>query len=284
MAERVRMSEYWYLYGQVFRQMSKVSLWIPLLAHGVLALGLALIHYYIFSPVTGPLVKVWVKVIDAQYASLFYHYPIHFTLLPYFFGTAQQVLNILVEAFLFGIVLDLLISLYRGERPAFMQSLSRAFRRYVQLTVVWLVLISVLYVINMNFSDFVETILGYSLQDAPRRQMMAQFAARGITILIYALFVFMLPSIMAGGMSFFGAVKRGFRLFFRHPFAAIGLVLIPYLIGFFPSWALSNPSKIVANFNPEVVFYLVLVSIGIDVVVNFILLGTSLKFFMDQST
>ena len=64
---------------------------------------------------------------------------------------------------------------------------------------------------------------------------------------------------------------------------AIGIVLIPYLIGFVPSWALAHSNKIVSNFSPELVFYLILISIGLDVIINFILLGTAVKFFMDQT-
>jgi hypothetical protein len=122
------------------------------------------------------------------------------------------------------------------------------------------------------------------LQDAPRRQMFAQLAARGITVVVYAVFIYLLPSILAGGASYWESIKRGLRLFFQHPFVAIGIVLIPYFIGLLPSWVLSDPGKIVSNFYPEMVLYLILVSIGVDIIVNFILLGTSLKFYMDQTS
>lgn len=278
------MSEFWYLYGQTFRQMGRISLWSPLLIGALLAALLAYIHYYVFSPVTGPLLDGWLRLVNAEYAPLYVHYPTQFALMPYFFGIAQILLNILVEAFLFGIVIDLLISLYRGEKPAFMVSVKHALRRYFQLAIFWAILIAVLYLINRYFNVFVEDVIGYSLQDAPRRQMMAQLAVRGLTVLAYAICIFVLPSIMIGGRSYPGTIKRGFGLFFRHPFAAFALVLIPYLIGFIPSWLISDPNRIVANFYPELIFYLILISIGLDVVINFILLGTTLKFYMDQST
>lgn len=284
MAQRVRMSEFWYLYGQTFKQMGKVSLWIPLLVQAFLAMGLLFMYYYIFSPMTGSLVSSLSRLINPEFAPLLYHYPSHFALLPHFFGIVRLILSGLVEAFLFGIVFDLLIALYRGERPVFMVSVSRALRRYLKLTIVWLVLTVVLYLVNKYFNSFIEDVIGYSLQDAPRRQMMARFGSQGLTVLLYAVCIFLLPSIMAGGASFWGAVKRGFKTFGRHPIIAFGLVLIPYLIGFLPSWVLSDPSRIVSNFYPELVFYLILVSIFVDVIVNFILLGTSLKFYMDQST
>ncbi len=284
MAQRVHMSEFWYLYGQTFRLMGKVTLWIPLLVQGILALVLVLMHYYVFAPVTGSIIGSLAGLINSEYAPLMYHYPSHFALLPYFFGIIRLILNVLTEAFLFGIVIDLLIAIYRGERPAFMVSVVGALRRYLQLTFVWLILIAVLYLLNSYFNTFIEDVLGYSLQDAPRRMMLTQLVSRGMTVLIYSACIFLLPSIMAGGVSFWEAIKRGFKVYVRHPIIAFGLVLIPYLIGFLPSWVLSDPNKIVTNFYPELVLYLLLVSIGVDVIVNFILLGTSLKFYMDQST
>lgn len=283
MVERLRLSGFWFLYTQTFRQMVRASLWAPLLVQAVLAILLAMAHYYIFSPLTGPLVRSWVHLVNSDFADVFYSYPAHLSLLPYFFGVARMVVNILVEALLFGVVIDLLISLYRGEKPILMQSARRAAGRYLQLAGTWLVVIVVLYVVNRYFNSFLEDVLGYSLRAAPRRLLVADLTLRGITVLIYSVAIFMLPSIMAGGVTFGAALKRGFRLFSRHPFVAIGLVLIPYVIGFLPSWALSDPARIVNNFTPELVFYLVLIAIVVDVVVNFILLCTSLKFFMDQT-
>lgn len=284
MAARVRLVQFWYLYSLSIRQMRWVRLWLPFLIQALLAVILVLIHLYIFSPVTGPIIRSWLKLINAEFAGAYYHYPAQFSLLPYYFGNARVILNILTEAFLYGIVLDLLIALYRGQRPAFAVSLSHAARRYFQLTVIWLVVIGVLFFVNKYSFVFIERVLGYSLAVAPRRQLVAEIGVRTLTVLIYSACIFLLPSVMAGGASFLQAIKRGFAIFGRHPFVAIGLVAIPYVIGLPSSLAAASPRTIVANFNPEMVFYLILVSIGVDIIVNFILVATSLKFYMDQST
>lgn len=283
MAQRVQISEFGYLYGQTVRQTVKGALWIPLLIYALLLLVVALMHYHVFSPLTGPIIDAWANLVDSALASAFFHYPAHFMLMPYFFGQAQMLLNVFIEAVLFGMVIDMFIVLYRGRKPAFLESVGRAFRRYLQLTVVWFVVIGVLYLLNTYFFDIVDDVLGYSLQAAPRRQTAAEFALRGFTVLIYAACIFLLPSIMAGGVSFWRRITRGFGVAARHPFVAVGLVLIPYLIGFVPSWALAHADKIVSNFTPELVFYLILISIGLDVIINFVLLGTAVKFFMDQT-
>jgi len=283
MAERVSFSEFGYLYRQTFRQARRAVLWTPLLLETLVALLLALIHLYIFSPITGPLIKAWIGIAGSQFGDAYFHYPAQYALMPYFLGTARLLVNAFIEGFLFGVVIDMLMALYRGERPLLMTSFGQALKRYLPLTVAWLVVVAILYLVNRYFTTIIQDVFGYSLQNAPRRQVAADFSLRGVTILIYSVFVFLLPSIMAGGVSFVAAVKRGLAMFFRHPFVAIGLVLLPYLIGFLPSWATSDPNRIVVNFSPELVFYLLLISIGLDVIVNFLLLGTAVKFYMDQS-
>ncbi len=283
MLQRVRWPEFWFLYGRVFRQMGQPILWAPLLLQGLIALAVAVVHYYIFSPLTGPIMSGWVRLIRPDYAPLFYHYPAHFVFLPYFFGNARVIVNLLTEALLSAVMIDMLIAVYRGERPALMISFSHAWRRYLSLTLVWAVVIAVLYLVNAYFLDFVQNVLGYSLQTAPRRQFAASLLLRVLTVLIYAPAIYLLPSIMVGGRPFWGLIRRGLAVFARHPFVAAGLVMVPYLIGLPPSWASVESEKIVASFYPELVYHLVIISVVVDVFVNFILLGTSVKFFLDQS-
>lgn len=284
MAQRVQLSEFGYLYGQTFRQVTRVKLWIPLLIQALLMLILAVMHLYIFAPVISPIIKVWTGLFRPELADAFFHYPAQFVFMPYFFGQAQMIVNLILEAFLFGIVIDLFIALYHGQKPVFMTSIGHALRRYFQLMLVWFVVLGVLYLINTYFFDFVEKFIGYSLQAAPRRRVAAEFLLRAITVVVYAVCIFLLPSIMAGSASWMHRIKRGFAVALRHPFIAIGLVLIPYLVGFLPSWALSNASTVVSNFSPDLVFYLILTSVGLDVILNFFMLGTAVKFYMDQST
>ncbi len=284
MAQRIAISEFGYLYGQTFRQVGRIKLWVPLLIQAFLMLILALMHLYIFSPVISPVIKAWTGIFRPELANAFFHYPAQFVFMPYFFGQAQMVVNLVVEAFLFGIVIDLFIALYHGRKPVFMTSVGNALRRYFQLMLVWFVVLGALYLLNTYFFDFVEKVIGFSLQAAPRRRAGAEFLLRGITIVVYAACIFLLPSLMAGTGSWLSRIKHGFTVAMRHPFVALGLVLIPYLVGFLPSWALSNASTVVTNFSPDLVFYLILISIGLDVILNFFMLGTAVKCFMDQST
>ncbi|MCP4568178.1 MAG: hypothetical protein GY841_11425 [FCB group bacterium] len=283
MAQRVRFSEFWFLYGQTFRQMGRLNLWLPVLILGLVAFMIMELHYYVFSPVAGPIVRAWAELIKPELAGGLTHYPGQFIVMPYFFGNARLLVNIFLEAFLFGAMIDMLIALHRGERPAFVVSFKAALRRYLPLTLVWFLLTALLYLVNIYFFDFVDKVIGYSLVEAPRRQFMASLALRGVTVLLYMPCIYLLPAIMVGGKSLGQSIKSGFAVFARHPFITLGLVLVPYIFGVIPSIWASESVKVVTNFFPEMVYYLILISIAVDVIVNFVLLGTSVKFFMDQS-
>ena len=283
MAQRVRWSEFWFLYGRTFRLMGKPLLWAPVMLHGLIAIVLAFMFYNVFSPVICPLVQAWIEVIKPGFSETMNHYPTQFVFLPYFLGNTRLIVNVILEAFLFAIMIDMLIKIYRGEAISFTASFRNALRMYLQVTLTWAVLAGVLFLVNVYFNDFLEKVVGYSLENAPRRQMAASIGVRGLTILIYAPFMFLLPSIMAGEASFGRMLSRGFSVFIRHPFIAVGLILIPYMIGVFPAWAASESGKVAAVFYPELVYYLVLFSIVVDIPVNFLLVGTAVKFYLDQS-
>jgi hypothetical protein len=95
-------------------------------------------------------------------------------------------------------------------------------------------------------------------------------------------FMYVVPAIMAGQKTG-ESVKRGLMIALRHPFITFGLIVFPYLLGFLPAWAAGESQKIVTNFYPELVYYLTLFSIVVDAVVNFLVVGTSAKFYLDHS-
>lgn len=281
MAERIRWSEFWFLYTRTIKQMRYVVVWAPFIIQGLIAFLLAAAHYYLFSPITGPLVSGWVRLVSPEYAAGFFHYPGHFVLLPYFFGYARLVAALLTEALLFAVAIDLFAALHRGEPPIWATSFKKAVGRYLRLTLVWAVVLIILYLLNRYFFDFLQNVLGYSLESAPRRQMAMTAVLHGLTVLVYAPCLYVLPSLMLGSDRPRTAISQALRVALRHPFVTVGLVLLPYLISLPLSWAASESMKIVTSFSPELVYLLVVLSLVVDIPVNFILVGTSTKFFLD---
>lgn len=276
------MAEFWFLYKGTIRQMGKPALWAPLFVQAMLAVVLAMTHYYIFSPLAGPIISAWVHLIQPSLAVGYFHYPTQFLYFPRVFGLARLLLNALTEAFLMAVVIDLFYAIYRGERPILSISIKKALGKYLPLTLVWCLLLLILFLVNEYFNDFVQNILGFSLTGAPRRQMAASFALRVLTMCIYLPFMFIIPAIVAGKTAG-ESIKRGLMMALHHPLVTFGLILVPYLFGFLPAWAAGESPKIVANFSPELVYYLTLISIGVDAIVNFIVVGTTAKFYLDHS-
>ncbi len=283
MAKKIRFSEFWHAYISVLKLTLRPVLWIPLGLQAGVAICLALAHYYIFSPVTGPLVHGWASLFEVEVAKALVHYPGHFIVLPYLFEHSVLIFNIFAEAFLFGIFLSLLVGIYRGSPYSLGGSFKDSAGKYLKLAATWAILYIILYVVGRYFFDFVENVLGYSMEVAPRRKALVTLILHGLRILILAPSVFLLPSIIIGGVSFGAAIRRGLSFFTSHPFASLGLVLVPYFIWTPLPLALAFPAKLVQIFNPEMVFYLVIGSIFANFVANFIFLGTSLKLYLDYS-
>ncbi|MFH1701388.1 MAG: hypothetical protein ABIE07_12480 [Candidatus Zixiibacteriota bacterium] len=283
MGQRVQFGEFWFLYLQTIKQMKRAVLWSPLLILGLLTIGLATAHYYIFSPVLNPLLKGFLSFTYPQYKDAFFHYPNHFTLLPLILDTSVRVFSILVEALFLGVFSDLMISNYRGEKPAFSQSFGRAAKRYIKLTSVWGGLLVVLYLLSLYYYDFLTDVIGLALHQSPRRQIAVFFSLHFLAVVIYTPLIFIIPSIMVGGSSLAKTISRAFKTFIRHPFIAFGIVLIPYVISAAPGLPLSFSNRVVEVFNPEMIFYLIITSIVVSLITNFILMGTAVKFFMDQN-
>lgn len=283
MGETINWAEFWSLYRLTFKQMGRAILWAPLLLQGVVALCLALIHFYIFSPVANPIISGWVHLLNPSLAVAFFHYPSHFVLFPYYLSNARLLVGLFTEAFFFGLVISMLMSLYRSDRPKLASSFRHVWHNYWKLTAAWAVLMIVLYCVNVYFYDFLEKTVGLNLQLSPRRQWAVAVGLRGITVVLYALWLFILPSILYGGVSLKNAIGRGLAMAIRYPIVSLGLVLLPYLAGLLPSWAATQSSAIVSSFYPELVFWLSLVAIVFDIVVNFIMINTSVKFFLDRA-
>ncbi|MEZ5359006.1 MAG: hypothetical protein R3F48_09275 [Candidatus Zixiibacteriota bacterium] len=284
MSQAVRFGEFSFLYRQVLRQMLRIALWLPLLLQGLLTIGLAFAHENMFSTVFGPILEGWVKFLyTPEAARAFFFYPDHYLILPAIFSASTRVFSFICEAFFFAVFSDLLIALYRGEKPIIGQAFSHAFKSYIKLTVSWAVLLLVLYFVSTYFYSFLENVLGFSLHTAPRRQFLALIMLHGVNVLIYMPFIYVIPSIMAGGAAWWPAITRAVRLTIKHPFITLAIVAIPYTIAAVPSLPLSYTRKIISIFNPELVFQLMLVVIVINILANFVLLGAAVKFFMDKN-
>ncbi len=283
MANVVRIGEFGYLYRQVIKQMLRITLWFPLLVQGLLAVGLAFAHENVFSAIFGPILNHWVGFLYPDAAQAFFHYPDHYLILPMVFSGSAKILNVFTEAFLFAIFSDLLINLYRGQKPSFLQSFKSALRLYLKLWITWFVLLALLYFVSSYFYTFLEDVIGFSLHTAPKRQLLAFAMLHGLNVLFYMPFIYIIPSIVTGKTNWWPAIMKGVRLSFRHPLVTFGIVAIPYTIAAIPALPLSYTRKIITVFNPELVFQIMLIAIGVNIIANFVLMGTAVKFFLDKT-
>jgi len=279
----VKLGEFIYLYRQAFRQMLRPVLWLPLLILSLAAVGLALSHYHIFSPVFGPILKFWLGWLYPEQKEAFFHYPQHFLYYPVVLYDSMRILSLVLEGFFLGIFSALLIALYREEKLRLGGAFRLAAGRYFQMTGIWAIMLMGQYVISLYFYDFVQIVLGYSLHTAPRRQFGAFLGLHTVIALSFMPFLYMLPSLVADRKPFWMALRRAWLLMVTHPFVTLGLVGIPYAFSALFGIPLSFSNQVVTILYPESILYMTIVAIGAGLLANFVMMATAVKFFMDQN-
>ena len=103
------------------------------------------------------------------------------------------------------------------------------------------------------------------------------------TVFIYSVFVYAVPAVVVLQKNIGQAIKISLTFFFRYPIFTFFLALLPYLLTVPISYMTSNADIIVAKFSPELVFYILLIGIVIDMIVNFILTGAVVKFLTEEA-
>jgi len=266
-----------------FKQFGRGSVWLILLLWAIVGWLLLLAHYKFYSPIFYGFINAWVSIFPAESGIGFYHYPGHFILLPYFFGWAKLAVGLVAEGVVLG---GAALMFYRGyaardERldiePSELSLAASVLRPWIQLVLAWIALNGLVVLFTLVVPDLLKPMLMYS----PRRQMLFDYAVLpGAYTLFLALFFFVIPSIVVNGENILAALKRSFSIFFRNPFTCLVLALVVMFIPVVIAKVADNPALIVTKFHPELVYWLLLAGLLVDMVANFFWMGLAVRFLV----
>jgi hypothetical protein len=263
----------------IVRQFGRGRIWGVLLLWAVVGWLILYGHYRFLSPVFHGVISVWTSLLGEQEAIGFTHYPGHLQLLPYFFGWAKLLVALILEGAVLGAAALMFYRSYEGvegeeDLSGGASVGSTVLRSWFNLIVVWLVLNGLIVLVNWLLPMLFEPALRYS----PRRAMAFNYVAMpGLTMVILALFFYAIPAVVVHSESAFRALGRSLRLFARNPVTsfilAFGVLLIPVIIGKF----LENTDVIVSKFRPEMVYWLLVAGLVVDVIAHFFWMGTAVR-------
>jgi hypothetical protein len=249
--------------------------WLPLLALFFVNWLMLYAHReFVHAPFYG-ILHPWVQLIGGNNAAAFTHYPQQYFLLPNLFSWAKLLVGVGFEGLMLGLVARALHRTYASGRG------SGGGRSVVSLwghlIIIWLALNG----LNMIVGYLMPSLLA-PLINGPRRLLAFSFGLMPFCFtLIFSLFLFAIPSAVANGEGAFRSMGRSLRLFGRRPFmcffVAMAILFVPLLLGSI----LNQPVQVADRFRPELIYWLLVISLACELVANFFWMGTTIRFLVE---
>ena len=267
------------LFIDTIRQFGRGRIWLLLFAYFLLNWLLLYSHYNFVSPIFYGFIKFWTGLFGNQQATGFTHYPGHFLLLPYFFGWAKFYLGVVVEGAVLGAAALMFYDSFLDVGKEDRASLKTILASWIHLVLAWLLLNGLIMLANLQLPELLEP----WLVGSPQRIMAFEFVLLPfIYVVVLALFFFMVPSVAIYRESFLKALKRSLSIFVKNPFTCFFLSLIVLAVPILIAIINSRSAEIVQKFKPELVYWLLLVGLVVDIFLYFFWMGTAVRFLMDE--
>ena len=261
-------------------------IWLLLLSYFGIQLLVLVAHWKFLSPVFYTPIIVWLNVVSylpnallaAGAAPLFTHYPDQYLVLPAIFSWGKMLVALLFE----GLVLGVATIFFRnaffhkdGDQPLL---LVKAVRLWPRLIVAWLVLNVCFLAVNAGLPMLFQDLL----LSNPRRQLAFEF---GVVPLLYALvlglFYFTIPAMVLMGDGVFRAIGRSFSIFIRRPFASFLMAAMVLTMPILVSSMASRSNDIIQKFQPELVVFLLMAGLFVEMLAYFFWVGTSTRYLLE---
>lgn len=247
------------------------ALSIILIVHFILLL----IHYKFYSPMFFGLISTWTQI-DPKLAEGFMHYPGHFLLMPFYFEWSKLIVGIFYEGWILGTAAYVY---YRISRPGVEMIQGSKLKLFLNLSVGWVIINGLVLLVNFYvpslFTDFVH--------NAPRRQMALNYLFMpGLYCIVLAAFYYTLPVIAIYRVNVLKAIWFSFKMFASRPFFTYFIVVVVMTIPIIVSFALNNQQVIVQKFNPELIVWVMALSIFTEFIGNFFWIATSLNVLLEK--
>jgi hypothetical protein len=265
------------LYLAALRSMRALRLWLPFFLYAVLQIVLLLLCISYVNPRLYPLLSPLISLLGERNAELFSHYPELFILLPYVFQWGKLFLSIIFEGLAIGLASALFVAAFQTRHRSYAK-LSSVFTRWPQLLVTWTIITGVIFLVSWLAPE----IFAEYLRGSPRRVEVFQVLLRVVTVVIYAVFVYAVPAMVVRGNNIVQGLRTSVICFVENPVFSILLVLIPFLFTIPVTYLSSKAGVVVAKFSPELMFYILLLAVIIDMLVNIILTGSVVRFLLEE--
>jgi hypothetical protein len=247
------------------------AIWFPFLVVGCVEAGALLFIVSFHYPVLLPIALPVVKLLAGDLAT---HYPILYFALPTIYFRMNLVISVLIASIAGGAATLLFARAFglAGERGAW----KLAWRRAPALIITSLLVVALWFGISM---------LGSLVpQEVQQRSLVARWGTRGgtlfLSVLAQCFLVYTTAWIVLKGHRIWPAIRDSVRVFSRTLLPTLIAVGVPTLLLFPFSYAGGRADFIATKFKPEVVAGLLGVTVAVEVLVTFLLVGSVTRLFV----
>lgn len=272
-----RLNRFIALYIYVIKRCWRLTAWLPFFFYAIFQFLLLVLLINYVEPHIYPILSPIISVLGQTEKEMFHHYPGLFILLPTVFQWLKIAAGVVFEGLTVGLASVLFLRIY-GAKNGDRLRLSFAFRQWLHLIIAWTLITAVLVIIN----KYAPMIFSEQLAGSPRRLLVFDIILRLVTVALYSLFVYAVPAVIVYRDNALRAFRTSLSIFARYPIFSFFLAFIPYLLSLPVSYAAGKPDVIIDKFTPELVFYILTAGIILDVVINYIITGTVVKFLLDE--
>ena len=270
-----RINQFFLLFVDTLRQFGRWRIWLLLLGYFLLHWLVLYSHYKFPVPPFYGLLAPWIRLVGGDQAVAFGHYPQHLFYLGSYYGWAKIMVGLVLEGAVLGAVANLFHQAYaRQVSPG---SQHYWFWLWGNLVPAWIVLNAGMLAVGTILPDLAGPYLS-----GPRRVLAFSYVfLPGVFAFVFALFFFAIPRVATLGENAAVAIFRSLTTFFRRPFTcfflALSILIVPALL----NAVISRPASIIDRFRPELIYWLLTISLAIEIVANFFWIGTAVRYLFE---
>jgi hypothetical protein len=262
--------------SDTFRQFPAGRIWGVLLAYYFLQWLVLLAHYQFTSPAFGWLASITLSFQDSQRAVAFTHYPAHLILLPGVYGWAKLGFGVLLEGLVLGFVATEFCKRF-GVRTDSNKSIVS---RWLHLLIIWVVINA----LALAIGEIVPSLMASKLYSPKRIAVFTFVIMPAIFTVCSMLFFYAFAVVASTGKNALVALGQSLRFLVSNPMTTFVLTVLVIAVPVLLS-AVSGAyaTTLVDKFRPELVYWLLVTGIIVDMISTFLWMGFSVRLLADES-
>jgi len=265
------------LYISVLKSIIKLKIWTPYFLYAILQFIILTTCVNYVHPSIYPILSPAVALLGGALAELFSHYPGLYLLLPLVYQWGKLAAGVLFEGLATGLTVVLFIHLF-GRRRSSQWKFSEAFAKWPQLLLGWTIITGIIFVLQW----FLPNVVSDFIQGSPRRTALFDIGLKVLIVAIYSIFIYTLPALIVYKQNIFRAFKTSVGFFLKYPVFSFFLAMIPYFFTLPISFLSRSSDVIVSRFSPELMYYVLLIGIIVEMFVNYIIAGAVTIFLIEE--